>query len=126
VTRHGGAAPPFLSVVSTKAASEVTTRRFGFGQISFALEALPHLEQVLGQSVPADVDAEAFDATSTAGDGAAGLPEEAAPLGASLSLSSSDEAERAVRGLDLAHISSLCRRKQPGIVPAADSGAGFY
>jgi hypothetical protein len=105
---------------------EFTVARFRFGEIPLTLEALPHLEQVLGQTVPADIDAEAFDETSGAGDCTAGLPEQAALLGASLSLSSSDEAKRAVLGLDLAHTASLCRGRRPGIVPAADSHAGFY
>jgi len=50
-------------------------RDFGLGQIPRLLETLARLKQVRGQIRAPHVDAEAFDETTSRGDGSAGLPE---------------------------------------------------
>jgi len=114
------------SKLSTDAAREFGVRSLGLGQISCLIEALARLEQVRGQTGPADVDAEAFDQAITLDDRAAGLPEGASLVWARFGPALCDESKRALLGVNLAHARSVERGRNCDIGPGTDLTAAFY
>src|SRR5204862_1689634 len=98
-------------------------RRCGLGQIPRLLGTLARLQQVRRHIGPPHVDAEAFDETTSRGDGSAGLPE-GTPLAYARLDNALRQVKRAMRS-DLAHGVSFRRPASAGIRARTESRCGL-
>src|ERR671930_648328 len=103
---------------------ELAVGLLGLAQISRAVKALAHLQQVCGQVAAPDVDSEPLDYAPTGDDGSSRLPKRAPLARTQFRPIPGRGAQRACERCELRHNASLNRRGPCGIGPGPDSRAG--